>query len=46
MNEINLPAILQEVLAMSSDVLAFSEAREVSQMAVNLRTRGEVNNGD
>jgi len=31
---------------MSSDVLAFSEAREVSQMAVNLRTRGEVNNGD
>ena len=31
---------------MSSNVLAFSEARKVSQLAVDLTTRGEVNNVD
>jgi formate hydrogenlyase transcriptional activator len=45
-NAISLPAIFQEVQAMNSDVLAFSEAREVSRLTVNFGTRREVNNVD
>jgi len=45
-NETTLTTIFQEVQAMSSNVLAFSKAREVSRLAVDLRTRGELNNDD